>query len=73
MSGFNYFMVLALLNQLGFNLVEETGPYTEIWHNSNTNKSFEITRTSDYLSKEELLNILDQAGLTPDEFLKLAE
>lgn len=71
LDGFNYFMVTALLSIVGFQFVQETNSRSEIWFNMRTNKTFTITNVSGYLSEENLLEVLNQAGLSPDEFLKL--
>ena len=72
LNRFNYFMVTALLSLTGFEFKQEIYSGIEIWHNPKANKWFEITQISGCLSEESLLNVLDQAGLTADEFLKLS-
>jgi len=68
---FDYFMVTTLLTEKGFKFDNERDSLTEIWCNPNTDKYFAIKRTPDKLSRESLLDILDKAGLSIDEFLEL--
>jgi|GEM_PF-6990555 len=72
LSRFNYFMVTALLSIVGFKFCQEICSGVEIWNNSDTGRNFIIKKISSCLSEEYLLNVLEQAGLSPDEFLGLA-
>jgi len=71
LGNFDYFMITTLLSEKGFKLHNETDFYTEMWCNSNADKCFTIKRTPDKLSREVLFDILNQAGLSIDEFLEL--
>lgn len=68
---FDYFMVTAVLNLKGFEFKEESSFGTEIWYNHTTNKSFMINKHLKKISKEDLLKMLNQAGMSVDEFLEL--
>lgn len=71
LDGFNYFMVTALLSLVGFKFYQEIRSNQEIWKNIITEKQFIIKQTKGNLSEKCLTNILEQAGLTHDDFLKL--
>lgn len=58
----------AKMYYLGFEFHKESGFSNEEWINPKTQKSFRIKQTSDYLSEEEVLSIINQAGITLEEF-----
>ncbi len=68
---FDYFMITAVLSLKGFEFKEETRFCCEIWHDNKTKKYFEIKRNSKNIAKEDLLNVLNQAGISLDEFIEL--
>jgi hypothetical protein len=73
LDSFDYFMVTALLSQLGFNFQQEISVKSELWYNDKSNKAFEIKRSAKILQKIELLKIIKQAGLSKEEFMNLIQ
>jgi hypothetical protein len=58
----------AKMYYLGFEFHKESGCSNEEWINPKTQNTFKIKQTSDYLSEEEVLSIINQAGITLEEF-----
>ena len=69
LSGYNYFTVTAKLIFMGFKFHSEIDNNTEKWVNYNTNKKFLIKKYSEEFSKNELFNIINQAGIDLDAFI----
>jgi len=72
LDGLNYFMFTALMSIADFKYYQDIYSDLEIWKNSKTGKKFTIRKMKNFLPKAYLLKVLEQAGLSEDEFLKLA-
>jgi hypothetical protein len=64
----NYFTVMAKMIFAGFEFHREIDSCIEEWIKPATGKVFRINKTSEYISQEELLSILNQAGLSLEVF-----
>jgi hypothetical protein len=65
---YNYFIIMAKLIVLGFKFHQEIDYCTEEWINFTTGKIIRINNTSKDFSNQELLSILEQAGLSLQSF-----
>ena len=64
-------MVTAKFIFIGFKFHAEINSYTEEWINMKTGKIFRIKKSSDFISEDELLNILEQAGISANSFINI--
>lgn len=71
LSGYTYFTVTAKLIFKGFKFYREINSDTEDWINPLTCKIFRINKSSDYVSEDDLLSILNQAGISLEKFLSI--
>lgn len=69
LSRYTYFTATAKLIFMGFKFHSEIDNNTEEWINPVTNKKFLIKKAPEKLSKDELLNILEQTDIGLDEFI----
>ena len=78
LSKYNYFMVTAKLSCANHKKIPNTGfKYlrddldAEIWWNPITNNQIKIEKISGFYTKEYLTTLIEQAGLTINEFIEL--
>lgn len=71
LTNLTYFTVTAKLISAGFRIHKESSCNTEIWWNPLTNKQFSIKREIKHISDKTLYEILNQAGVTIEEFLAM--
>lgn len=71
LSGFRYREVVRRLKKLGFAFDRQASGSHEIWFCSRTGRYTTIPNHSGDLPEGTLRAILQQAGISPDEFLQL--
>ncbi|MDD3013380.1 MAG: hypothetical protein PHC34_06715 [Candidatus Gastranaerophilales bacterium] len=71
LTGYTYFMVTAKLIFTGFQFHYEISNDIEEWINPKTSKIFKINKSYDFYSENELISVLDQAGISIEEFLSI--
>jgi predicted RNA binding protein YcfA (HicA-like mRNA interferase family) len=70
LSGFSPDEIAQRLKRLGFEFDRLAKNCHEIWYNSNTNRYTTIPYFSGNMPAATLREILKQAGVSPEEFLK---
>ena len=61
-------MVTAKMIYLGFRFYNEIDSNNEEWKNPKTGKTFRIRKSDNYISQEDLINILEQADVSMENF-----
>ena len=70
LAGFKYREIIKRLKKMGFAFDRQAAGSHEIWFNSSSNRYTTIPNHSDEMAEGTLRAILNQAGITPEEFLK---
>ena len=71
LSGFRYREITKRLKKLGFQFDRQAAGSHEIWYNAEKNLYTTIPNHSGDMPEGTLRAILKQAGIEPDDFLKL--
>ena len=71
LSGFKYREIVKRLVAIGFGFFREAKGSHEIWYNQSTDKYTTIANHRGDIAEGTLKNILKQADVEPDDFLKL--
>jgi len=71
LSGFRYREIVKILKRLGFEFHHQAAGSHEIWFNPETGRFTTIPNHSGSTPEGTLRAILKQAGIEPDELLKL--
>lgn len=71
LSGFKYKEIIKRLGIAGFEFFREAKGSHEIWFNPNNNKYTTVPRHRGDMPEGTLRNIIKQAGIEIDEFIKL--
>ena len=69
LAGFRYREIVRRLKLFGFRFDRQAAGSHEIWFNSQTNRYTTVPNHSADLPEGTLRSILNQAGITPDDFL----
>jgi predicted RNA binding protein YcfA (HicA-like mRNA interferase family) len=70
LSGFRYREIVRRLKQLGFQFDRQAAGSHEIWYAPQTNRYTTIPNHPGDMPEGTLRAILNQAGITPEEFLR---
>ena len=70
LAGFKYRRIVKRLRQLGFEFDRQAAGSHEIWHNPATDRYTTIPNHPGDMPEGTLKAILQQAGITAEEFLK---
>ena len=70
LSGFRYREIIRRLKQFGFTFDRQAAGSHEIWYNEATGRYTTIPNHSGDMPEGTLRAILQQAGISPDEFLQ---
>jgi len=70
LAGFKYREIIKRLKKMGFAFDRQAAGSHEIWFNSSSNRYTTIPNHSGEMAEGTLRAILNQAGITPEEFLK---
>ncbi|MCY3973112.1 MAG: type II toxin-antitoxin system HicA family toxin [Candidatus Dadabacteria bacterium] len=70
LAGFKYRRIVKRLRQLGFEFDRQAAGSHEIWHNPATDRYTTIPNHPGDMPEGTLRAILQQAGITAEEFLK---
>jgi len=71
LSGFHYREVIRRLKQLGFTFDRQAAGSHEIWYCETTGRYTTIPNHTGDMPEGTLRAILQQAGISPDEFLQV--
>jgi len=70
LSGFSYRNIVSKLKKFGFAFCRQAAGSHEIWYCKNTNRYTTIPHHPGDMPEGTLRSILNQAGISPDEFLR---
>lgn len=71
LSGFTYKEITRRIKKLGFMFDRQASGSHEIWYNESSNRYTTIPNHSGDMPEGTLRAILKQAGIEPDDFLKI--
>jgi len=71
LSGFTYKEIIRRIKKLGFMFDRQASGSHEIWYNESSNRYTTIPNHSGDMPEGTLRAILKQAGIEPDDFLKI--
>ena len=70
LAGFRYREIIKRLKRSGFEFDRQAAGSHEIWFNSRTDRYTTVPNHPGDMPERTLHAILDQAGITPEEFVK---